>query len=140
MMKSLAGAAAVMLGAIFPNAVAAVDLPAEFAGTWRLANPSDNQCRKEDLKGGDSAEGHISVKPGLVVHYESECRIMSVKQTGQSNPITVEASFACRGEGMRWRAREIWHVETIDGKRVLAVTQAGRGRRAKFNNIVSTLI
>jgi hypothetical protein len=122
MMKSLAGAAAVMLGAIFPNAVAAVDLPAEFAGTWRLANPSDNQCRKEDLKGGDSAEGHISVKPG------------------QSNPITVEASFACRGEGMRWRAREIWHVETIDGKRVLAVTQAGRGRRAKFNNIVSTSI
>ena len=35
---------------------------------------------------------------------------------------SVVADLRCEGEGMRWRARVLFHLETVDGKKLVAVT------------------
>ncbi len=112
-----------------PLAASAAELPAAFLGTWRVTNPTDSQCRAADVKG--SAEGHIVVRLGVVTYYESECQVVSVRPTRHSierEPVSVAADLACSGEGMRWRTRSLWHLETVDGRRLLAVTTLGQSR------------
>jgi hypothetical protein len=143
----LFAAFAVALALAMSGHASAAELPANFNGTWRIANPSDNNCRAADVKGEDAPEGHLKVNPGVVLHYESACRIVAVKPTQPARPETVEARFACTGEGMRWRSREIWHVETIDGKKVIVVTALGqtdnrnaRGKKESGRSVITTSI
>jgi hypothetical protein len=136
--------------AMAPLAAHATELPPAFLGTWRIANPSDNQCRKDDVK--DAAEGHMIVTPGAVEHYEFACRIVAVRRlnppdAGEQDRINIDVNLACRGEGMLWSAREIWHTETIDGKRITAVTTLDqtshrdeRGRKRKTPSLITTSI
>jgi hypothetical protein len=136
--------------AMVPFAASAVELPAAFLGTWRIANPSDNQCRKDDVKG--AAEGHMIVTPGAVEHHEFACRIVGVRRlnppdASEQDRINVDVNIACKGEGMLWSAREIWHSETIDGRRIAAVTSFGqtnhrdeRGRKQKGPSLITTSI
>jgi hypothetical protein len=141
---------AAIVVATVPLAAGAAELPPAFLGTWRIANPSDNQCRKDDVK--DAAEGHMIVTPGAVEHYEFACRIVAVRRlnppdASEQDRINVDVNSACRGEGMLWSAREIWHTETIGGKRVAVVTQLSqtnyrdeRGRKQKVPNRITTSI
>jgi hypothetical protein len=136
----------VALAATGPLTARAAELPAVFHGTWRIANPSDSTCRKDDVTG--SAEGHIIVKADAIDQYESSCRIVSVRQTrkGVREPFSVAVKTACSGEGMRWRDRALWHLETVNGARLLAVTTINsaihdeRGRRMQARNLPATAI
>ena len=103
----------------------AAELPAAFHGVWRIANSSGSACRAADARG--AAEGHIVVKPGLIQQYESSCRIAAARATRRSEhePFSIAATLSCSGEGMRWRDRTLWHLETVDGKRLIAVTTLG---------------
>jgi hypothetical protein len=140
--RGLLAAIAVLL----PIAAGAANLPAPFLGTWRVANPSDNACKPQT---NGAPEGHIVVKPGTVEQYESSCRIVSVRATRKETdrePVSVAADLACSGEGMRWRDRTLWHLETVDGKKLIAVTTLAsdvrdkRGRRIKGRDVpVATL-
>jgi hypothetical protein len=65
--------------------------------------------------------------PAPVSYYETRCTLVSVKRLRTANPsdksqVNAEADLACSGEGSRWKAKEIWHVETIDGRKVAVVT------------------
>ncbi len=130
-----------------PLPAAAADLPAPFLGTWRVANPTDSQCRKAGFDG--ASEGHIVVKAGVIEQYESSCRIVSVRPTRKDTdrePVSVAADLACSGEGMTWRARSLWHLETVDGKKLIAHTTLAsdvrddRGRRVKGRVLPTTTI
>ena len=57
------------------------------------------------------------------------------------------ADLSCEGEGMRWRARALFHLETVEGKKLLAVTTLSqrdtrdeRGRRIKVPDVPTTTI
>ena len=88
------------------------------------------------------------VKPGIVAQYESECRIVSVRATraADRDRASVAAALACSGEGMRWRDRTLWHLETVDGKKMLALTTLAsdvhdeRGRRVKGRDLPATTL
>jgi hypothetical protein len=107
----------------------AAELPAVFHGTWRIANPTDSTCRKDDVKG--AAEGHITVTATEVDQYESSCRIASARPTrrGDREPFSVAVDLRCSGEGMRWRNRTLWHLETVDGKKIIALTTLSHRQR-----------
>ena len=130
-----------------PVVAVAAELPASLHGTWRVANPTGDQCRRDAVK--DAAEGHMVVKPGVVAHYESTCRIASVRPTRMPDQerASVVADLRCKGEGMRWRTRELFHLETVAGQKLVAVTtlshgdtrEAG-GRRMKVLNVPTTTI
>lgn len=129
-----------------PAAAGAADLPAPFLGTWRVANPTDSACKPAT---SGAPEGHIVVKPGIVEHYESQCRIVSVRPTRKGTDgerVSVAAELSCSGEGMRWRDRTFWHLETVDGRTLLALTTLAsdtrdqRGRRVKGGELPATAI
>jgi hypothetical protein len=130
-----------------PAVVVAAELPASLHGTWRVANPTGDQCRREAMK--DAAEGHMIVTTGAVKHYESSCRIASARPTRMLDQerTSVVADLRCEGEGMRWRTRALFHLETVAGQKLVAVTtlshgdtrEAG-GRRMKVLNVPTTTI
>jgi hypothetical protein len=131
-----------------PTVAAAAGLPASLHGTWRVANPADDQCRR-DVAAKDAAEGHMIVTAAAVAHYESHCRIASVKPTRLPNQerTSVVADLNCAGEGMRWSTRTLFHLETVAGKKLVAVTTLSHsdtrdagGRRVKVPNLPTTTI
>jgi hypothetical protein len=121
---------AAALAAALPIGAEAANLPAEFTGFWVATDASNNACRKADIKEEKNnvpIARIMSVAPGTVTFYETNCELLSVKPLPNANPgdknrVNAEADLACSGEGSRWKAREIWHVETIDGRKIVAVT------------------
>jgi hypothetical protein len=66
---------------------------------------------------------------------------------GDKNQVNAEADLACSGEGARWNAKEIWHVETIDGRKVVVVTalkqsdyRDEKGRKQNTPSLVTTTV
>jgi hypothetical protein len=151
-MKSLPAAA---FAVALPLAAHAANLPVEFNGMWVATDATNNQCRVEDVKGEkDNApiDRIMSVGAGEIAFYETRCKIVSVKPIRNANPndknqVNAEAVLACKGEGMLWDAREIWHVQTIDGAKVAVVTALSqtnyrdeRGRKQSTPSLVTTSI
>jgi hypothetical protein len=141
--------------AALSSAAHAASLPEPFNGLWVLAEvPNKDKCHKEEPKGEDDrpVDSMMSVDAGTITYYEMQCRVQSAKQLqapsqDPSDRINVDVRLACKGEGQLWSAREIWHMATIDGKKVLAVTQLSqmdfrneRGRKEKATNFVGTSI
>jgi hypothetical protein len=152
-MKSLALVGAVLLTASV--AAHAASLPERFKGLWVLAEvPNKDKCRKEEPKGEDDrpVDSMMSVEGGTISYYEMQCQVQSARElqapgADDSTRINLDVRLTCKGEGQRWSAREIWHIETIDGKKVMAVTQLGqtdvrdeRGRKQKSPNLIATSI
>jgi hypothetical protein len=146
---------AAALAATSPAGASAANLPAEFTGFWVATDASNNACRKTDIKEEKNnvpIARIMSVAPGAVSFYETNCKLQSVKPLANANPsdknqVNAEADLACSGEGMRWNAREIWHVETIDGKKVLVVTGLKQtdyrdesGRKQNTPSLVTTTV
>lgn len=140
-MRALLAALAVAL----PLSAVAAELPAHFVGKWRITTPSDNTCRPLDED--YAIEGHMIVKPGEVLNFEQQCRVVSVKMLRPPRPEDAEVTFACAGEGRRWSERAIWHSEVIDGRKAVAVTSLSqsnwrdsKGRKEKLPSQVITSI
>jgi hypothetical protein len=146
---------AAALAAALPIGAEAANLPAEFTGFWVVTDPSNNACRKadiEDEKNNVPIARVMSVAPGTVTFYETNCKLLLVKPLPNANPgdknqVNAEADLACSGEGSRWKAREIWHVETIDGRKVVVVTGLGqtgyrdeKGRRQNTPSLITTSV
>ena len=121
---------AAALAAALPLAAHAANLPSEFTGFWVATEAANNACRKADIKEETNnvpIARVMSVDAGTVSYYETRCTLVSVKRLPTANPsdksqVNAEADLACSGEGSRWKAKEIWHVETIDGRKVAVVT------------------
>ena len=121
---------AAALVAAAPAGAVAANLPAEFSGYWVATDASNNACRKADIKEEKNnvpIARIMNIAPGTVTHYDTDCKLLSVKTLPNANPndknqVNAEADLTCEGEGYRWKAREIWHVESIDGKKVVVVT------------------
>jgi hypothetical protein len=133
----------------------AADLPQQFQGLWVLAEiPNKDKCQKEEPKGEDDrpVDSMMSVTGGTITYYEMQCQVRSAKrqQAQGADPesrINLDVALACKGEGQLWSAREIWHFETIDGRKALAVTQLSqtntrddRGRKQTSPSFVGTSI
>ena len=154
-MKSLFFTCAAALAVTLSTGAGAANLPPEFNGMWVATEATNNQCRKDDVKAEkDNApvDRIMSVGPGEVAFYETRCKIVSVKPLRIGNPndknqVNVEAALTCSGEGSRWEAREIWHVQTIDGSKVAVVTALSqtnyrdeRGRKVNTPSLITTSI
>jgi hypothetical protein len=105
----------------------AASLPSEFHGTWILANTVNNQCKRDDWRGlGQSNDALIRVNANGFEEFESFCRIEAVdfKPPPGIEPsnLNVEVDLKCSGEGMSSRQKSIWHVQTIDGRKLLTMT------------------
>ena len=93
-----------------------------------------------------------SVEGGNVNFYETRCTLEQVKRLLNANPndknqVNAEADLSCSGEGSRWKAKEIWHVETIDGNKVVVVTglkqtdyRDEKGRKQNTPSLVTTTV
>jgi hypothetical protein len=153
-MKSLLAVVAVV-AAVLPFGAHAANLPDQFNGLWVAAEvPNKDKCRKEEPKGEDDrpVDSMMSVAPGTITYYEQHCQIVSAKRLQAPNPneqgrINVDVNLACKGEGMLWSAREIWHVETIDGNKVVVVTGLSQtnfrdehGRKQNTPSVITTSI
>jgi hypothetical protein len=154
-MRSSFTACAAAFGIVLSSAAGAADLPAEFNGMWLATEATNNRCVVADVKAeknGAPVDRVMSVGPGEVAFYETRCKITSVKPIRNVNPSdtnqrNVEATLACTGEGMLWNTREIWHVETIDGSKVVVVTSLSqtnyrddKGRRQNTPSLITTSI
>ena len=65
----------------------------------------------------------------------------------ETGRINMDVALACSGEGMRWSAREIWHFETIDGRKIVVVTALAqtnyrneRGKKESGRSAITTSI
>jgi hypothetical protein len=153
--KSLVAAAVAMVCVTVAAGARAANLPAEFSGFWIAAGTSNNQCRNDDIKGEKNniaIERVMSVAPGTVTFYETNCKLTSVKLLPKLNrsdrsEVNAQAELACSGEGSSWQASEIWHVEVIDKQKVAVVTglkqsnyRDERGRKQTTPSMVMTSI
>ena len=133
----------------------AAELPKPFHGLWVAAEiPNKDKCRKEEPKGEDDrpVDSMMSVEGRTITYYEHQCTVQSAKLLHAPNPddtsrINMDVGLACKGEGMLWSAREIWHFETIDGNKVVVVTALSqtnyrdeRGRKEKVTGRITTSI
>jgi hypothetical protein len=143
------------LAIAFPAVAGAASLPPEFSGLWFATEATNNACRKADLKeekNNAPVARVMSVDGDNVNFYETRCTLQSVKRLPNANPsdknqVNAEADLACSGEGSRWKAKEIWHVETIDGRKVVVVTglkqsnyRDEKGRRQNTPSTVTTTV
>ena len=116
-----------VLLACFLGSAAAATLPREFSGVWIAADESRNECKRQDWKGVAASESDrlINITAKEREEWESGCTIRSVKASRAPSPgtRTADVDLSCGGEGMRWRSREIWHVQNVDGRKILAVTE-----------------
>jgi len=146
---------AAALAVALPVAAHAANLPSEFSGLWVATEPTNNACRKVDLKeekNNAPVARVMSVEAGTVNFYETRCTLEQVKRLPNANPsdknqVNAEADLNCSGEGSRWKAREIWHVETIDGNKVVVVTglrqtdyRDEKGRKQNTPSLVTTTV
>ena len=133
----------------------AANLPEKFNGMWVATDATNNRCVVADVKAekdGAPVDRIMSVGPGEVSFYETHCKFTSVKPIKNVNPsdtnqVNAEVTLSCKGEGMLWNAREIWHVETIDGAKVIVITALGqsnyrddRGRKQNTPSAITTSI
>jgi hypothetical protein len=154
-MTSLRAAGAAAFAVTVSLGAQAANLPAEFNGMWLATDATNNRCRVEDVKAerNDAPVDRVmSVGPGEVAFYETRCKIVSVKPLRHANPndknqVNADVTLACKGEGMLWSTREIWHVQTIDGNKVAVVTGLSqtnyrdeRGRKQNTPSVITTSI
>lgn len=152
-MKVVAATCALSLA--FSVAAHAVELPKPFQGLWVAAEvPNKDKCRKEEPKGEDDrpVDAMMGVDGGAITYYETYCTVQSAKLLHALSPddtsrINMDVTLACKGEGMLWSAREIWHFETIDGRKVVVVTALSqsnyrneKGRSEKAPSRITTSI
>jgi hypothetical protein len=154
-MRIAFGVYAATLVIALPITANAASLPPEFSGLWVAAEASNNQCRKADLKeekNNAPVARVMSVEGSNVNFYETRCTLEQVNRLPTVNPsdknqVNAEADLACSGEGSRWKAKEIWHVETIDGRKVAVVTglkqsdyRDEKGRKQNTPSLVTTTV
>jgi hypothetical protein len=134
----------------------AANMPERFNGLWVAADvPARDKCQKEEPKGREDdrpVDSMMSIGPEGVTYYELYCKIVSSKILPGHNPKgdernNLEVNLACKGEGMLWSAREIWHVSVIDSRRVLVVTALSqtnhreeKGKAQKLPSLITTSI
>jgi hypothetical protein len=131
------------------SAAHAADLPMQFHGFWVGSSvPNKDECGK--LKDVDS-DSTMSVAGGTITYYEGRCQVQSAKRQEPPDPketvrINLDVRLACEYGNSRWSERQIWHFETIGGKKVLAVTSLSvtnfrdEGREVKSPNRIHTVI
>ena len=100
-------------------------------------------------------EGRTEQRPGRARHerrWPQRQSLQSVKRLPNANPgdknqVNAEADLSCSGEGSRWNAKEIWHVQTIDGNKVAVVTglkqtdyRDEKGRKQNTPSLVTTTV
>jgi hypothetical protein len=112
-----------LAAALVANASAAEKVPSEFQGVWIFTAESDNECRPGDWK-GDGSDRLINVSSDRRLGWENVCDVKSVARPNISSHDdgSVQVTLACNGEGRRWNAIEIWHVQTFGQKKILAMT------------------
>jgi hypothetical protein len=94
----------------------------DFIGVWVRGDADNNKCKAEDWKKHEN-DGLINVSSSSVEYWESGCKIISVKRsTSNQYDSTVNVQLACGGEGLTWRSREIWAVQTIDNRKMFVAT------------------
>jgi hypothetical protein len=104
-------------------------LPSDFLGVWILAADDENQCKSADWKGIGANESDRLIRTSLreLEEWEGGCKVVSVKRpSSYQYDKTISIQLACGGEGMTWRRNQIWHVRTIDRRRVLVATTVNR--------------
>lgn len=72
-----------------PVAASAANLPSEFTGLWVATEPTNNACRKADLKeekNNAPVARVMSVEAGSVNFYETRCTLEQVKRLPNANP------------------------------------------------------
>jgi hypothetical protein len=94
----------------------------DFLGVWILGEADNNQCKASDWKAQEN-DRLINVSSSSVEYWEDECKILSVKRStpGQYDT-TVNVELACGGEGLTWRSKEIWALQTIDHRKMFVAT------------------
>jgi|GEM_PF-7073910 len=129
-----------LLLACFLSSAAAATLPKEFQGVWVAARETGNECKKADWGPEKTNDALINVTANHTEAWESGCDIRSVRTASDQPPgsRTAEVSADCGGEGFLWFSREIWHVQNVDGRKILTITELGvanyrtdDGRKAK---------
>jgi hypothetical protein len=80
-----------------------------FSGVWLTASEDMKPCKASDIAAHDN-DGMIQVFPKEVRYWEASCKIKRMKMVGEA---TGEVEMDCGGEGMRWKAREIWHTARV---------------------------
>jgi hypothetical protein len=133
------GVALVVLVGCASAAVAQV--PPAFTSVWLYSGVSDSQCSNADWA-RRSNDALVNVTPKSVEFWETSCNVLSFRiLKSQSAPGgTAETTLACRGEGMTWRTREIWSLQKLGSRRVLAMVQLQRsGERNETQKPSTTL-
>ena len=62
----------------------------------------------------------LSVSSLSIEFWEDGCKILNVKPLNvgaMQERMTAEIDLACSGEGMTWRERDIWHLQTINSRK-----------------------
>jgi hypothetical protein len=123
-MRSVAAITLPLIAACGSLAVAA-ELPMVFTGTWVRASSTDVACSNSDWKGPATDERLISITGREILDFESGCRILDVKVNRlplDQSMINATVELACSGEGMSSRIQDVWHVQTMQGRKVLTAT------------------
>ncbi len=119
-------AVSLMLTLLLPSLAEAEDLPAAFIGTWIKAISPNLKCTRADWTGPAGDERIISVNEREILDYESGCRILGVKVKhapgGDPSYADAVVDLACGGEGMSSRLQEVWHLGTVEGRKLFTTT------------------
>ena len=123
----------------FSRPTTAATLPKEFTGVWIVAAETDNECKKQDWKAAGMSDRLINITAKAFERWLDVCTIRSVKTSRELSgwkegrppkPIfagvpTSEVNLSCSGVGEGGgtsRSRQIWYVQNVDSRKILAVT------------------
>lgn len=86
------------------------------------AGDSDNVCRAADWDKHEN-DGLMRITARSLEELEGRCDITSVKGVQNSDNRTIDVNAACAGEGMTARSRQIWHTQTVLGRKMLVLVR-----------------
>jgi hypothetical protein len=118
-----------ILGTLVPLASAAAQVPPEFRGVWILADKTGNECKATDWPTNDRLVNITSRDVEYLTELGCQLIARKIVNADAGGEQTAEVNLACSGDGSTWRSKEVWHITTVDSRKVLLKLSLGSLRK-----------
>jgi|SRR5580704_2832446 hypothetical protein len=111
-------------------------IPSEFLGFWFILNEDAKDCDPHKYE-PQGSEDMIRATTDGTEEWEGGCKLISLDLDKVAKRHTFAATFSCGQENQTWRSKEVWHLHTIDGQRILIRTSTISDQRADGRNLTT---
>lgn len=117
--------AALVMAAEVSGSSAAAQVSQEFLGAWAPTPKKQGDapnCRRDDN------DELMEIKSRSVGRWELGCDVSAFRRL-KSEKNSAEVVLSCKGEGLTWRTKQIWSLQSVKSKTILVTVNTQRSEQ-----------